>query len=350
MSRQRFISLVVAALLAISGALYLSTQRNLQRDSHGAALLPDLMNELNTVSTLSIRRSSAAPQVTVQQKDGRWTVVQRGDYPADVSKLRRLLLNLSDAKIIEEKTSNPANFAGIGVDDPGAPGATGAELSFAARDGKHALIVGKTIGEGNFVRRVGENTTYSVEPAISFEAEPRYWIEPKLIDIAAADIQSIAIKPDGAPAYTIHRAAAAGNFDLDGVPPGRKAADTPALAPSSSTYSHLDADDVAPAGDVDFSKASIATLTLFSGNVLTITGATGSVGAAGGDKRWIQLQASKDPALNAKTAGRAFELSGYRFDAIFRPLEQLLVPKPPPAAGKPPAGSTPARPVTAPKP
>jgi hypothetical protein len=40
MSRQRFISLVVAALLAISGALYLSTQRNLQRDSRGVALLP----------------------------------------------------------------------------------------------------------------------------------------------------------------------------------------------------------------------------------------------------------------------------------------------------------------------
>jgi hypothetical protein len=84
----------------------------------------------------------------------------------------------------------------------------------------------------------------------------------------------------------------------------------------------------------------VATVTLFSGNVITITGAAG---AAAGDKHWIQLQTSKDAALNAKAAGRAFELSGYRFDAIFRPLEQLLVPKPPPpAAAK--------KPVTAPKP
>jgi hypothetical protein len=302
MSRQRFISLVVAALLAISGALYLSTQRNLQRDSRGVALLPYLANELNTVSTLSIRKGGAAAAVTVHQQDGRWTVAQRGDYPADVSKLRNLLLALSDAKIVEEKTSNPANFLGLGVDDPSTPGATGAELSFVA--------------------------------------EPRFWIEPKLIDIAAADIQSVAIKPAAAPAYTVHRAAAGGNFELDGVPPGRKPADAAALAPSPTTYSGLDADDVGAVSDLDFSKATVATVTLFSGNVITITGAAA---AAGGDKHWIQLQASKDAALNAKAAGRAFEMSGYRFDAIFRPLEQLLVPKPPPpAAAK--------KPVTAPKP
>lgn len=350
MSRRRFISLVIAALLAISGALYLSTQRNLPRDSRGVALLPYLAGELNTVSTLSIRKGGAAPAVTVRLQDGRWTVAQRGDYPADMTKLRKLLLALSDAKIVEEKTSNPANFGAIGVDDPSAPGATGTELSFIARDGKHALIVGKTTGEGNFARRVGENTTYSVEPVISFEAEPRFWIEPKLINIAAADIQSVAVKPADAPAYTVHRTSAAANFELDGVPPGRKPADAASLAPSPTTYSNLDADDVAQLSEVDFSKASVATVTLFSGNVITITGAAG---AATGDKHWIQLQASKDSALSAKAAGRAFELSGYRFDAIFRPLEQLLVAKPPPAAaaGKPSSGTAaPKKPVTAPKP
>jgi hypothetical protein len=377
MSRQRFIALLIAAVLAISGALYLSTRRNLPRDPQGGALLPSLAGELNTVTALSVRRGSTAPTVTVHAQDGRWIVAERGDYPADVSKVRKLLLALSDAKIVEEKTSNPANFAVIGVEDPSAPGATGAEISVTARDGKHAVIIGKPVGAGNFARRGGENSSYSVEPGISFESEPRFWIDTRLLDVAAAGIQSIEVKPAAGSAYTVHRVVAApvsggapvsanagaagppapkdaensknaGNFALDGVPPGRKAADAASLAPSPTAYSGLTVDDVTPAGDVDFSKATVATLTFSDGNVITMTGTTI------GDKHWVQVKSSKDTALNAKAAGRAFDIAGYRFDAIFRPLEQLLVPKAPlPAAHKTATSVSPAlsptkKPVPAP--
>jgi hypothetical protein len=358
MSRQRFLALLVAAVIAIGGALYLSAERNQQRATVGAALLPMLTGEINTVTQLSVRRGSPTPTVTLHQQAGQWTVAERGDYPADVSKLRKLLLALSDAKIVEQKTSNPASFSVIGVDDPSAPGATGAEVSFTAQDGKHAVIIGKSVGEGNFARRVGENTSYSVEPSISFETEPRFWIVSQLLDLNAANIQSVQIKPPTGAAYGVHRAqtpadspaasaasaagAAAGapkatppaaaNFALDGAPPGRKAADSTVLAPSSSAFGGLTADDVGKAGDIDFSKPTVAVVTMSDGNVITFTG------ASVGDKHWIQLQASKDAALNAKTAARAFEIASYRFDAIFRPLEQLLVPKPaPPAKPTPPA-------------
>ena len=373
MSRQRFVTIALAALLAISAALFLSAQRNRTPDAHGGALLPSLAGELNTVTSLSVRRGSVTPTVTVHEQGGRWTVVERADYPADVSKLRKLLQALSDAKITEEKTSNPASFPVIGVEDPALPGSTGAEISIVARDGKHAVVIGKPVGEGNFARRGGENTSYSVEPAISFEAEPRYWIDAKLIDIAAPDIQSIEVKPAAGAAYTIHRAAAnpaatanpaaaatanhaavaaakpaaaspgttnpagtefAQTFILDGVPPGRKAADYALLAPSRSTLSGLTADDVASVSSIDFSKPTVAAVTLTDSNVITLTG------SVIGDKHWIQLQASKDAALNAKASGRAFDIAGYRYDAIFRPLEQLLVPKDAPVAKKASATGT----------
>ena len=329
MSRQRFISLLIAAVLAISGALYLSTQRNLPRDPHGMPLLPSLAGELNTVTAVSVRRASATPTATVHLKGGRWTVAERGDYPADVPKLRNLILALSDAKIVEEKTSNPASFPIIGVEDPSSPGAAGAEVSITAQDGAHAVIVGKPVGAGNFARRKGEDTSYSIEPGISFETEPRFWIESKLIDIPAAKIQSIEVRPASGTAYTVHRAAAAADtFTLDGVPPGRKAADSAALAPSPTLLSGLTADDVTPVGDIDFSKLNVATVTLSDGDVITITG------AASGEKRRVQLRSSKDAALDAKAAGRAFEIAPYQYDAIFRPVEQMLAPKPLPP-GKP---------------
>ena len=102
-----------------------------------------------------------------------WTVAQRADYPADASKVHKLLLSLADAKIVEEKTSNPANFSIIGVDDPAKPGAAGTQITLTTKDGKHSVIVGKPTGEGNFARRGGENRSFTVEPGISADVEPQ---------------------------------------------------------------------------------------------------------------------------------------------------------------------------------
>jgi hypothetical protein len=393
MSRQRFIALLIVAFVAISAAVYLSAQRNVAREVHGQSLLPSLASELNTVTSLSVLKGSATPSVTVHKQGEQWTVAERANYPADVPKLRRLLLSLSDAKIREEKTSDPAKYSIIGVEDPTKPGATGAQIELIAKGSKQDLIVGKPVEQGNFVRRVGEKSSYIVEPGISFEAEPRYWIDTHLLDIFADKIQSIQFKPETGPTYTLRRvsepaakpaegkniapnaaapapaapaapAAAAATaaasavptsskFVLEGVPSGRQAADSNTLSPSPAAFSNLDNDDVAPIADIDFSKPSTVILALSDGSIITLTG------AAVGEKRWIQVAAPKDASLSAKTSGRAFEIANYRYDQIFKPLEQLLVPKPAPAAKA--AGNQPAapgaksppgakKPVTAPKP
>ena len=65
--------------------------------------------------------------------------------------------------------------------------------------------------------------------------------------------------------------------------------------------------------------------------------------------------ALKDASLSAKTTGRAFEIANYRYDQIFKPLEQLLVAKPAPSAKPALPNAKPAlpgakKPAAAPKP
>jgi hypothetical protein len=350
MTRTRFTTLMVAALLAICGAFYLASQRNLQRDTRGAPLFPTLAPELDSVTEVSITKGAAAPAVTLRKSGDHWSVAQRADYPADVAKLRRLLISLGDAKVVEEKTSDPANYSIIGVEDPAKTGASGSEISVVARDGTHSVIVGKPVGEGTFVRRAAETKSYEVEPAISVDAEPHSWIATQLIDVPSSSIESVELKPASGPGYVLHRLKPKeDDFALDKVPAGRKALDAKALGPSVSTLSGLTAEDVADAKDIDFGQPTQAIFTLADGNVITLNG------TAAGDKRWIEVQSSKDAALSQKTANRAFELAVYRYDAIFRPLDQLLVPKetkPPvtPGASGKKAGAPPARPSPPPPP
>jgi hypothetical protein len=156
MSRRRFVTLLIAAVVVLCGALYLGSRRNGSEQSpEGTAFLPGLATQLGTVSEVDLRKGSPTPAVTLQRAGDHWTLAQRADYPADASKVRKLLLALADAKIVEEKTSDPANFAVIGVNDPAQPGAAGTDITVTAKDGKHGIIVGKPIGEGNFARRGG---------------------------------------------------------------------------------------------------------------------------------------------------------------------------------------------------
>ena len=162
----------------------------------------------------------------------------------------------------------------------------------------------------------------STAPAITLETEARYWIDGLLLDVPVALIQSIEFKPATGPAYTLHRLNPAdASFSLEGAPPGRTPKDGTALAPPPSTFTSLDAEDVAQAKDIDFAASSQVTLTLTDGRIITLTG------VASADKHWIQVKSNQD-ALTAKAGGRAFEIASYRYDAIFKPLEQLLAPLP----------------------
>jgi hypothetical protein len=381
MSRQRFVQLLIAAVIAISVALLLNARRNQTAETAGLPVFPGLAGELNSVTAVSLQKGGATPSVTLHKSGDAWAVAERADYPADLAKLRKLLMSLGDAKIIEEKTSDPQRFAGIGVDEP-ASGAASVEVTVTTPKDKRSLIVGKSVGSGNFVRKPGETKTYSVEPGISVDADPRYWIDAHFLNIASSQIQELDVKPVGSTAYAIRRAktidapakstgaaatpadggtAAAASapasspapvndaFTLDGVPAGRKALESTALAASTNTLSSLNADDVAPAASVDFSQSAQATVTLSDGNVVTLTG------VVVGDKHWIQVTSTKDAALTAKTAGRAFDIAPYRYDGIFKPLDQLLVPKETPASKgsapiKTPAAQSPPSSKSAPRP
>jgi hypothetical protein len=235
-----------------------------------------------------IRKGAALPAVMLHRQGDRWTVAQRAEYPADIAKLRKLLQALASARIVEEKTSDPSNYRALGVDNPDAPDAIGTEIKIVGPDATHTVIVGKASAGGNFMRLAQQARGLLVTPGISVDAEPRDWIDGSLLDIKAAQVKQIQIKPAKGPAFK------------------RKDTDFAQLA-------DLSALDVAPADGVDFKAAITATITLTDGAVITLTGVTAQ------DKHWLTVSSSADTALTEKARGRAYEISASRYDSIFNP-------------------------------
>ena len=158
-------------------------------------------------------------------------------------KLRKLLLALGDAKIVEEKTSNPANYPdhrGRGSDPARRDAARKSRV--AARDGSISVIVGKPSGPGYFARRGGENQQLSGRTAAVVGSGTPV-LDRLAADRCADDNPSRASRSNPRPARdTSFSGSSPTRTDSASTarPPGRKALDAHALAPSATMLSALD--------------------------------------------------------------------------------------------------------------
>jgi len=125
MSRQRFALLIAVALVTIAAAFYVSTLRDAPHEAPAsrcccAAQRPERRHGRDGAQG---QRDAHPDSAQMPVNNGRWR--KRADYPADVSKLRQLLVSLRDAKIVEAKTADPARFSAIGGRGSGRAGAAG---------------------------------------------------------------------------------------------------------------------------------------------------------------------------------------------------------------------------------
>src|SRR5262245_5822040 len=124
MKTQHLLILVAAAVVAVLAALW---ARSVHEPAHtvgvGTLLVPGLESKLNDVTGLSVKGKNGASVTLVRGADI-WAVKERSGYPADTGKVRKLLIGLAQAKLVEQKTSNADSYTDLGVADPTAASPT----------------------------------------------------------------------------------------------------------------------------------------------------------------------------------------------------------------------------------
>ena len=124
MTPRRLAALFIAGLAIIVFAVWLSSQRHLERaTTAGQLVLPGMEQALNSITEVPLTKGDET-HTTLKKGATDWIVDERG-YPADSGKVRKLLLDLASLNVVEEKTRMPANFPQLGVEDVNSPKATG---------------------------------------------------------------------------------------------------------------------------------------------------------------------------------------------------------------------------------
>jgi hypothetical protein len=383
MTSRRLLILGALALVAIVAAFLLANHRSGTSGSAlSTAFYPDLKLQADAVDAVRIYKAGDARAVELIRADSNnWTVTERNAYAADATKIRKLLLALAQAKPVEQKTSNPDQYVKLGVEDVAQPAASGVRIELHGQKTPVNVIVGKP-GNGPqamYVRRAGEPASWLINEVIDTSSSPDAWLRKEIIDVPADRMQSAAIAIGGEKAYNVTKQSRAdADFKVDAVPKGKELNSPAAANGVASALTALTLADVIPAKDLAAEKpAAHTTLKTFDGLVVDADGwikdgkhyvalktafdeslakqfhvEPAPVAEKSADKPADKADAAKadvmkaaqtpaSPAaipapapapdvaadsstVNTKLAGWAYEVPEYKYDAIFKPIEQLL--------------------------
>jgi hypothetical protein len=364
----------ITAVLLGSGVALLAHREHQQGVQPGTTLFPDLVSSLDAVTEIRLSKGDGS-RTTLKKGGAGWTVVER-QYPADGSRVRELLLGLTGMKVIESKTSDPANYPKLGVEAPDTATAGSTLVEVVAAPKTWPLIVGHGAeGRSLYVRKPADKAAALVEPSVSVDPDPKRWIDRQLTDIRGDAVHDIAVRPANGPAYLLSRAKRGdADLTLTPVPKGRTAASAMAINGQADALSAFHFDDLRAVPAAAPAAVDHATFRTFDGQVFEFTGHKDS------DKAYVAVTASRDPALAAQFApeekpaaqkpaadkpaadkpaanqpatakladqsaeriaarakGLEYEIPLYKYESIFKPLEDLLEKKPEPAAKAPKA-------------
>lgn len=326
--RRRSVIALIAAALAMSALAAVVTTRGDRAVSgapEGGRALLGFADRLDAIDFVRVSRDGVT--VNLRLRDGRWTVADKGGYPADQQRVRNLLLQLAQLALVEPKTDRPELLARLDLDDP----ANGKSTLVTAQDRTGAiagqLIIGRArpreLGAGEpgvYVRRPGSDQAWLARGAFDLGGGALGWLDRRIIDIAPSRIASVVLTAPGGDCVVIARESADQPFAIDGLPAGARPKSDAALAAPAGTLEALDLDDVRPvaeAMDAADHDDTTAAFTTFDGLVV---GLRLSVPPAGD---WLTLDATGEGTSAAEAKALAARLKPWRF-AIPAARAQLL--------------------------
>jgi hypothetical protein len=345
MTPRRVVGLLIASAVIIAVAFWVSSRNRHPAPVAGQPVLDGLKAAVNDVTELRIAKGDGT-HVTLRRQPATWSVGER-DYPADTGKVRKLLLDLGALSVVEEKTSDPASYGRIGVEDVNSAKAAGTRIEAVTPKKTYGLIAGHNSGtKSSYVRVSGAAKSFLASPQIMPDANPKQWLERNVLDIPESRIKEVAVTPATGPAYAVSREKKEQtDFTVSNVPKGREltspSAGNPVAgelasftledvrkAPPAAADAKADAKSDAKAGSKSDAKAGPQRVVFrtFDGLEVQLDG------VKEGEQHFVSITphstaketAAEAATLESRVKGWQYEIPSYKYDLLFKPLDELL--------------------------
>jgi hypothetical protein len=359
--------LVVLAVVALAAGWFLgiapTEQTGTTRVAAGAPVFPDIAGKLNQAAQVEITHQGQT--IDIADKDGVWGLAGKGGYPVQPDKLRAFFAGLTQLRLMEPRTSDPAEYDRLGVADPSAT-STSTLVRVLDTSGQPlaALIVGhrrvRTQGEvpeSVYVRRPGEEQSWLAEGALPVDADPQLWLVRDIANISATSIAGATVtridSKGEAPPLVFKRD---GDKLVLSAPADHPKLDDYKLEDVGRAYDNLTLTDVKPAAQEPGEKIGTSVFTTTDGEAITAT--VFKVGSGDKAEIWAQFAAAAPSgdnaaakaaaeALQKRVAGWTFQLGAWKEKALVPSLDDLKSDEPAtPAAAPAPPALPPAAPAT----
>jgi len=337
---------VTAFFFILAIVAVIQQARSLAPKFESRPFFPGLAEHINDLGAITVTSKSGTFHLQLQQ--GKWVVVEKNSFPADVGQIRGIAVGVADLTMLEPKTGRAdwLTYVGLGAPDKGGDAVN---LTLADMSGKPMaeVLVGRSQGAADelgrqtlYVRRPNENQSWLARGALTPKPNAADWLDQNVINIAAARVKGASVTPAMGPAYTLSRDTKdQQDFKLVELPAGRSLSFDGSPDGVAGAIVGFTIEDVDKAGSFDFSKAPQSVFHTFDGLDVTVKIATKGMDhwatiAAVGMNPATQTEAT---AINARLNGFAFKLPEMKMEQIVSPREVLLKPPGGPATTAPPA-------------
>lgn len=331
MRRRTVAALGTAAALAAGAVVLLAPDRVEEPPPPSAAALafPGLGARLAEAARIEVSRHDGS--LVVERGPGDvWGLPAKGGHPARQERVREVLVGLSELRLVEARSADPATHDRLGVDDPMRAGSTASLLR--VRDASGAVLAEIVAGrrrtrtaggvpEQVTVRRPAEAQVWLAEGRLSVDADPQLWVDRDLANLARERVLRVAVSRPGEPPLELARAGEADAPLRVVIPPEPGALDDLSVDEVARAFEFLTFLDVRPEAEATGDAVGESRFDLTDG--LAIRARVSREGEA----VWVRLAAEGETEesrrLVARLSGWAYQVGAWKERAFAPRLADL---------------------------